>query len=74
MADEDEILRGVYTECNECAQDDKKGQHHCHAERSEASPRHSTEMLRCAQHDRVALSMTVLVEQGCTLLCHRIAL
>ncbi len=22
-ADEDEILRGVYTECNECAQDDR---------------------------------------------------
>ncbi len=24
-ADEDEILRGVYTECNECAQDDNRG-------------------------------------------------
>src|SRR6266571_2860536 len=35
---------------------DKKGQHHCHAERSEASARHWTETLRCAQGDNKGLS------------------
>ncbi len=37
MADEDEMLRGVYPECNEWAQHDNSVVPSCHAERSEAS-------------------------------------
>jgi hypothetical protein len=50
-AGEDEILRGVYTECSECAQDDNRGRNPL------AWPEHGSQV----QHDRVRLLSPLMV-------------